>query len=250
MRFRQLLPEIADVEVEDLLAALELGAAAPADRPYTVANFIASADGRATFGGRSGPLGDEGDHAMFHGLRELADAVLAGTVTLGTERYGRVLGKPERRRRRAQRGASPEPLACMVTRSGSIPLDIPLFAEPEARVVVFAPAEIDVSACAAQVDVVTLDPAELTLTTALRRLRADYDIRALLCEGGPTLFGALLHEGIADELFLTLAPKLVGGGRGPTISSGPELPEPGPAQLKWLLERQGSLYLRYALAPD
>ena len=49
---------------------------------------------------------------------------------------------------------------------------------------------------------------------------------SLLCEGGPTLFGSLLGEGLVDELFLTLAPKLTGGGRGPTISSGTELSEP------------------------
>ena len=40
---------------------------------------------------------------------------------------------------------SPEPIACMVTRSGDVPIDIPLFAEPEARVVIFTPAEIDTS---------------------------------------------------------------------------------------------------------
>ena len=56
-------------------------------------NFISSADGRATFHGRSGQLGDDGDRAMFHGLREHVDAVLAGTRTIATESYGRILGK-------------------------------------------------------------------------------------------------------------------------------------------------------------
>ncbi|PZS14748.1 MAG: pyrimidine reductase family protein [Solirubrobacterales bacterium] len=247
MEFNRLLPEPGTVELEGLLASVELGPSAPADRPYTIVNFVASADGRATLGGRSGPLGDDGDHALFHGLRERVDAVLAGTVTLRTERYGRIL-KPERRRRRVQRAVAPEPLTCMVTRSGEIPLEIPLFAEPEAKVVVFSPVAIDVSGARAEVVVVQLDPAELTLTTALARLRCDHGVRVLLCEGGPTLFGALLAEHLVDELFLTIVPKLAGGGRGPTIASGPELAEPQGLRLTWLLERGGSLYLRSALS--
>jgi riboflavin-specific deaminase-like protein len=248
MEFRQLLPEPASVDVDVLLASLAPGKRAPADRPYTVVNFVTSADGRATFGGRSGPLGDDGDRAMFHGLREQFDAVISGTGTLRTERYGRILGKPERRERRTARGLSAEPLACVVTRSGEVPTDIPLFAEPEARIVVFTPTEILEADWGAQVEVIRIDPGELTLTTVLRKLRSEHGIRSLLCEGGPTLFGALLQEGVVDELFLTVAPKLAGGGPGPAITTGPELPEPKLLELRWLLERKDSLYLRYAIA--
>jgi riboflavin-specific deaminase-like protein len=247
MEFRRLLPEPGRVELQPLLESLNLAALAPADRPYTVVNFVASVDGRATLRTRSGALGDDGDRAMFHGLREQADAVLTGTGTLRTERYGRILGREERRRRRVERGIPAEPLACIVSRSGDVPTDIPLFAEPEARVVVFVPTEIDTSACAAHIDVVQIDVGELTQTTVLRRLHADYGVRALLCEGGPTLFGALLHEGVVDELFLTLAPKLAGGGVGPTITSGPELADPRVLSIVWLLERAESLYLRYTV---
>jgi 5-amino-6-(5-phosphoribosylamino)uracil reductase len=245
MELQRLLPEPGLVHLEELLRTLSLADRAPADRPYTIANFVASVDGRATFQGRSGQLGDEGDRAMFHGLRAQVDAVLAGTTTLRIERYRRLIKEPDQRRRRAERGLLPEPLACVVTRSGDVPTDIPLFSEPEARVVVFTPAPLETGSCQAQVDIVRLDPGELTLTTVLRRLRSDDGIRTLLCEGGPTLFGGLLREGLVDELFLTLAPKLVGGGSGPTISSGPELSELAKLALIWALERNGSLYLRY-----
>lgn len=247
MEFRQLLPESENVALDALLASLSFSIRISPDRPYTLVNFVSSADGRAAFGGRSGKLGDDGDRAMFHGLREQVDAVLVGTGTLRAERYGRILGKSERRQRRLERDLPPEPIACVVTRTGDLPTDIPLFSEPEARIVIFSPVEIDLSRCAAQVAVVLLDRGELTMTTALRRLRSEYGVRTLLCEGGPTVFGALLAEDVADELFLTLAPKLAGGGRGPTISSGPELPEPRSLRLRWLLERAGSLYARYAI---
>ena len=113
---------------------------------------------------------------------------------------------------------------------------------------IFSSAEVDCGGCAAQVELVRLDPGELTQTTILRRLRGDYGVGVLLCEGGPTLFGALLQEAVVDELFITLAPKLAGGGRGTTISAGPELTEPRALAIEWLLERNGSLYVRYSVS--
>lgn len=247
MELRQLLPEPATVDVGELVGGALARVQPAEDKPYVLVNFVASADGHATVNGRSGGLGDEGDHAIFHTLREHVDAILAGTGTLHAERYGRMLGKTERRERRVARGQSPEPLAVVVTRSGEIPDDIPLFDEPEARIAVFAPPGTDLSHKRAQVTVVALDPGELTLTTAMRLLRTDFGIGTLLCEGGPTLFGSLLHEELVDEMFLTVAPKLVGGGHGPAVTSGAALPEPRPVRPLWLLEHHGSLYLRYAV---
>jgi 5-amino-6-(5-phosphoribosylamino)uracil reductase len=244
--YRQLLPGPAEVDAESLLAGLEAEAEAPADRPYTLVNFVATVDGNATFRGRSGGIGDEGDRAMFHALRERVDAILAGTGTLRTERYGRMLGKAERRRRRLEAGRAAEPLACLITRSGELPLDIPLFAEPEARVVVFAPGRLDLQGVGAQVSLEVYDPgAERPLAQIMRSLRREHGVRTLLCEGGPAMFSSLLHEGLVDELFLTVAPKLAGGSTDPSITAGPPLPEPVQMQIAWLLERAGSLYLRY-----
>jgi riboflavin-specific deaminase-like protein len=243
----QLLPKPAIVDVLELLATVDPGTAAPSDRPYTLANFIASADGYATVDGRSGPLSDDGDRAIFHGLREQVDAVMAGTGTIRAENYGRILRKRERRERRLQRGLVEEPLACVVTRSGDVPIAAPLFSAPEARVVIFTANQVDVTRCAAEIDVVLLDPEQMTLTAVMRQLRTDYGVRLLLCEGGPTLFGGLLRERLVDDLFLTIAPKLVGGGSGPTINGGPASRKPQQLELAWLLERHGYLYHRYRL---
>ncbi len=247
MEFRQLLAEPATIELGALLDTLQLRDRALLERPYTLANFVSSVDGRATFQGRSGRLGDDGDRAVFHGLREHVDAILAGTTTMRIENYGRLIRDPERRARRVARGLEPEPLACIVSRSGDVPTGIPLFADPDSRIVVFTATSIDVNRCAAQVEVIRLDPGKDMLATAMRLLRTTHGMRSLLCEGGPTLFGALVRENLVDELFLTLAPKLVGGGDGPTITHGPELPELQQLSPVWALERSGALFLRYAL---
>jgi riboflavin-specific deaminase-like protein len=248
--FRRLLPEPAQGSAEELLASLRDHLSSRGDRPYTLVNFAASADGRIAFGGRSAPLGDEGDRALFHALRARADAVLAGTGTLRAERYGRMIPNEQTRAHRRAIGLAEEPLVCVISQSGThLPLDIPLFAEPSARVVLFTPSEPDLESVSAQVTVTRTDPDRTDpLRFAMSGLASQHGVRLLLCEGGPTLFASMLREGLVDELFLTIAPKLAGGDSGPSVTSGPPLAELSPLRVVWLLERQDSLYLRYMLA--
>jgi riboflavin biosynthesis pyrimidine reductase len=81
------------------------------------------------------------------------------------------------------------------------------------------------------------------LPALLRSLREE-GVEALLCEGGPTLHGSLQAAGLVDELFLTIAPKLSGGGVPPRILEG-ELDDVVPLELVWLLEDEGELFARY-----
>jgi riboflavin biosynthesis pyrimidine reductase len=80
------------------------------------------------------------------------------------------------------------------------------------------------------------------LPALLHELRAE-GVRALLCEGGPTLHGSLQAQGLVDELFLTIAPKLAGD-EAPRILEGP-LPAVAELELAWLLEAGGELFARY-----
>jgi riboflavin biosynthesis pyrimidine reductase len=81
------------------------------------------------------------------------------------------------------------------------------------------------------------------LPALLRNLREE-GVRALLCEGGPTLHGALQAECLVDEHDRTNAPKLSGGGVPPRILEG-ELDDVVPLELAWLLEQDGELFARY-----
>lgn len=247
VEFRRLYPAPGSVDIQAHINGLALGRLAPADRPFTVANFVSSLDGRASLHGRSGGLGDDGDKAIFRALRRASDAVLVGTGTLRTESYGRLVADATARRARVQRGLTPEPLAVTVTRSGRLPLGIPLFAQPEARVVVFSAAAVDLSGVAAQIELVRTEPGRLTFAAALAHLRREHGVGLTLCEGGPRVLGALLRERVLDQLCLTLAGKLAGGGEEPAITAGPELTEPVPATPAEVLERAGTLFLRYAI---
>jgi len=247
MELTRLYPQTERVMIEEHILGLRLGERAPAGRALTVGNFVSSLDGRASLQGRSGGLGDDADKAVFRALRRASDAVLVGTGTLGAENYGRIVADPGARRAREARGVAAEPLAVTLTRSGHLPLQIPLFAEPDARVIVFSAAEVDLGDARAQVEVVRLDPDQLNFTAALAHLRREHGVRLALCEGGPAVLGALLRESVLDQLCLSLAAKLAGGGYAPAITRGPELPEPADAGLEEVLERDGTLFLRYRL---
>ena len=247
MELNRLYPESGKVMIEEHILGLGLAEQAPAGRPLTVANFVSSLDGRATVQGRSGGLGDDGDKAVFRALRRASDAVLVGTGTLDAENYGRIVADPDARRARVARGVAAEPVAVTLTRSGRLPLQIPLFADREARVIVFSGTAVELGDTRAEVEVVRLDQDALCFAAALAHLRRELGMRLVLCEGGPRLLAALLREQVLDQLCLSLAGKLIGGGSAPAITSGPKLPEPAPAGLEEVLERNGTLFLRYRL---
>lgn len=228
-----------------VMSGLGLRDLAPPRRPYVVVNFVASADGKATFEGRSGKLGGDADSALFHRLRTQADAVLVGSGTLRAERYGRIVRDPELRAAREAEGLAPDPLACVVSRSLSLPVDIPLFQDPEQRTIVFTSSDERLEGAGPGVTVERVRAGELTMTSALEVLHDRHGVRSVLCEGGPTLFGALLGEELVDELFLSLAPRIAGGGEAPTIVEGMPLAELLELELVWVLEAEGELFIRY-----
>lgn len=247
MEFQPAIPPGPPAPPEAFYTGLDLGVRASAERPYIVANFIASADGKATAEGRTAPLGSPGDRAAFHLLRTEVDAVLAGTRTMFIENYGPLAKNADLTDRRVRAGRAPQPLGVVISRSGTIPFDIPLFADAASHVAVYAPAGTDIPETAAEVTVHELPEGDEGLAQIMRALRTDHGVRSLLCEGGPSLFSALLLDGLVDELFLTMAPKLVGGD-GMTITTGRPLDELAGLRLVQALEQDGTLFLRYASA--
>src|SRR5262249_59348694 len=113
-------------------------------------NMISTADGRASIGGRTRTIGGPADRELFHGLRAVVDAVMVGAGTLRAERYGRIIRDHRRRRLRREQGLTEEPLACVVSDSLALSPEIPLLAEPSARVVILTSSEASVGDCAAE----------------------------------------------------------------------------------------------------
>jgi len=208
--------------------------------------MVTTADGRASLGGRTQGISSETDRDLFHALRTQVDPGMVGAGTIGLERYGPLARRPEVRRRRAERGLAEVPLACTCSRSMELPVDAPLFADPESRIVVLTNSDREPPPCAAQL-VVERIPGEPDLAIGAERLRSKYGVRAMVHEGGPTLLAAMLAPGLVDELFLTVSPLLVGGGE-PSVVEGTAFELPLGMELRSLLRHESFLFLRYTLS--
>lgn len=246
MLFRRLLPDAGTVTAAEAAQAVTPAEHVPEDRPYVVVNMVATADGRATVAGRAGPIGNQADRELFHQLRTRTDAVMAGAGTVRVEHYRRLVRDPALRAQRERDGLRADPLAVIVSGRLDLPLeDVPLLTEPESTVAIATASADEIEGAAARVHYLLATGPRVDLRAVLGELSSRFGVRSVLCEGGPTLNSALLADGLVDELFLALAPKLAGGPAPLTIIQGASLTEPVAMDLVWLLESDGHLFLRY-----
>ncbi len=238
---RRLAPDPGPTSVAEQLGAYRPWDDPPADRPRLALNFAGTLDGRASIDGRSGKIGSDTDTEMLVGLRQRFDAVMIGAGTMRVERYGRVISDPAKREAREALGLPGDPLMVLVG-GLDLPWDAGLFTDGGGEVVIFTSDEGDPPPTATPLQVVREAEGRVDLTKALHRLREEREVRAVLCEGGPRIHSQLWAAGLADELFLTIAPKLVGAG--PSILEG-ALPDVETLELHWLLQEGSELFARY-----
>jgi riboflavin-specific deaminase-like protein len=240
---RRLIPDPGPTSVDEQLNGYRPWEEPGADRPLVATNFVATVDGRATIDGRSGPIGSDVDTTMLARLRTRFDALMIGAGTMRVERYGRAVASESQRDRREQMGLSPDPLMVIVSGRLDLPWDAPLFSAGGGRVLIFTASEVEPPETETSVSVVRHE-GQVDLAAALRHLREEHGVRALLSEGGPHLHSQLWADGLVDELFLTTAPRMTGA-EAPRILEGEALPETTDLELVWLLESEGELFARY-----
>jgi riboflavin biosynthesis pyrimidine reductase len=217
------------------------------DRPVLRMNFVSSADGAVEVAGYSEGLQTPPDNRLFGILRMLADAVLVGAGTLRHEAYKALTLDAKRRDWRAAHGLAPYPRLVIVSRSLDLDPASAVFAGAPVRPVVVTHGAADDErrdALDDVADVLVHGVDRVDLRAALAELRETYELRHILCEGGPHLFGSLLAADIVDELCLTLAPILAGPGAGRIIGGPPS----APAKFRLLsaIQADDTLLLRYA----
>lgn len=219
-------------------------------RPRVIANFAITTDGKVSTRARTPSLFTSArDKKRLLEIRAMTDAVIVGRGTLVADTMSLRLGSPHLRRERIAAGLPPEPLRVVVTNSGRLSSSAKIFTAGGAPVVIFTGSRgAGLGKKLPPFTTVHVHPsAEVNLPRMLRTLREEYNVRTLLCEGGPTLFRSLLEAGVVDELYLTVAPVLFGGAKAPTLTGMPGdfLPSP----IRWRLEsceiHAGEAYLHY-----
>jgi riboflavin biosynthesis pyrimidine reductase len=213
------------------------------------ANLITTLDGGAAIDGTTGRLGGSGDRALFRLLRELADVILVGAGTVRIESYAGARPSVAQRQSRQMRGQSEVPQLAIVTKSGRLNHDMPVFTRTEVPPLVLTCAAATEQAgrrLADLADVVDCsgdDPTRVDEAAVLATL-ADRGLHRVLTEGGPMLLGSFVERNLLDELCLTIAPSLVGG-QARRIATGQGQVLTGMRCLHILTDEAGYLYTRY-----
>lgn len=209
---RRLLPTAGPVDPVDAYAGLD-----PPAR-WVALGMVGSLDGAVAVDGRSAGLGSTGDRAGFRALRSLADVIVVGLGTAIAERY-RPAWPARHVEARAERGQAPLAQLAIVTGSGMVPPDLPALGDADRPPLVLttaAGARVARKRVGDRVEVVQLGAAgeELVDPSVLVEALGARGLGRIVCEGGPTLNHAMVAAGVVDELFVTIAPSLVGGGPG------------------------------------
>lgn len=193
-------------------------------RPYTAIQMVMTVDGAI-----KGPTDDywpislEADQRTFRRFRLHFDAVLHGARTLGM-RIDRYMWSVELQRERLKRGLHQPPLFIVVSNSGQIDPNDPVFQRrsyPIAPLVVVAKTT-DVAASLSEVaEIVRIGDERIDLEGLMRYLAAERGVRRLVCEGGAILNYHMLAAGLVDEFFITVTPSIIGEPRPRTAVEGP-----------------------------
>ncbi len=178
-------------------------------------NFVSTLDGAAyDESGKSGSLGGEVDTRVFALLRSLADVIIVGAGTARTEGYEPVGCDEVDADLRSRLGMAPVPPIAVVSRRLDIPDAL------HGQLLITTTDAPGLEALRDEMDVLAFGEGVIEWTAVLAEL-ASRGLTRVLCEGGPTLHGALVAQDLVDDLCLTIAPVLAAGAA-PRIAHGPE----------------------------
>jgi riboflavin biosynthesis pyrimidine reductase len=234
------------------------------DEPCLYANFVSTLDGVVAIPTAPNSsdfiAGDsDADRFVMGLLRAFADVVLIGAGVLRASPRG--TWRPEKiyppatddyAELRHGLGIPEAPEIAVVTGSGSIDPDHPLFATGALVLTSAMGADRLEGRLPSASSIVALGAATTIAPEVVVDALHERGHRRILCEAGPHTFGALLGAGVVDELFLTMSP-LLGGDAGPgsrlRLVEGADLAASEARPRIVSLRRHGShLFHRYQLS--
>jgi riboflavin-specific deaminase-like protein len=234
-------PPARKAEGDGIYGDLMLPLPASSSRPYVVINMVASVDGRSSRSGKASGIGGEADRRAMRELRSRVDAVMVGAGTLRAEKLDLGLDDP----------AAEQPLALILCGRGSLPLAERLVESPQEILLVMSDDSTGprgaVPARARILRAPSSAPGRVDLRALLRALRSEHAVNRLLVEGGPVVNRTLIDEGLVDELFVTVAPKLLSGEESSIVAGRAATNEPEDLALLSVHASGDELFLRYSL---
>ncbi len=194
--------------------------------PFVFVNVAITADGKIAPANRHFiPFSSKLDQTHLLELRTKADAVMSGARTIDLTGVTLGTGGAKYRRMRLKNGLAEQPIRVVPTGRGSLDPNADIFKRGSGPLIILTTERISKQRLkqfrelADEVKICGKD--KLDFVFAFRWLCGKWNVQRLLCEGGGEINAALFEADLVDELYLTISPATILGGRiAPTLSDG------------------------------
>ena len=193
-----------------------------AKKPYFYANFVATLDGKVqVLKDTEGywPLGSKLDYETLIELRTYADCLIHGKTTALGHPTLRSLSKDSFQQLRKANGQTDPFVYIAVANHPTDELAPKLTSDNDnvTTIIVTSEQAVVSDTLSKATEVVRLGKSSVDLSL-LPDFLSKRGLKTILVEGGPTLMGSFFEKGLIDEVFLTIAPKVIGDEEGHTLT--------------------------------
>jgi riboflavin-specific deaminase-like protein len=220
-------------------------------RPRVLVNFAMTADGKVSTAAHApANFTSKHDKRRLLEIRSHGDALLVGRNTVQTDNMSMGLPDEDLRIARLERGQSEYPLRVVISNSGDLSIHLNIFNYSFSPIVIYSTTRMNGAnqeALKSRAELHLSEGDSVHLPDVLSDLYRRYGIRTLVCEGGPRLARGLAEIDAIDEVFLTVAPFLVGGADAPGLlgRTGPFLSSSRFYRLESMKVVSAECYLHY-----
>ncbi|GAA3989596.1 hypothetical protein GCM10022247_05260 [Allokutzneria multivorans] len=203
------------IEIDDLVGREEWHTAHQQGRPFVVYKFAATLDGRiAAEDGTSQWITSAASRAEVHLLRAGCHATVVGSGTQQADDPNlAVRGNDDPRLDLSMVAVERQPLRVIVDTHARTPADAKVLNNAAPTLIAVAE-DADTAHLAGRAEIVRLPRAERGLDVrALLSALYEREVRAIFLEGGPTLAGSFVKQGLVDRVITYIAPAMLGAGK-------------------------------------
>ncbi len=189
-------------------------------KPFVILKGALTLDGWiATKTGNSRWITNEKSRKFVHSLRKKVDAIMVGVETIIADNP---LLSPY-----LTGNSAPDPVRVIADTNLRVPLESRVFNSGTSALTIIASGSNvsrtkrkRVEGLGARVINCQMRDGRIDLADLLDKL-AEMSIGSVLVEGGGTIFGSIIREGLVDKFYIFLAPKILGGNNGIPFTRGP-----------------------------
>ncbi|HDI72591.1 MAG TPA: 2,5-diamino-6-(ribosylamino)-4(3H)-pyrimidinone 5'-phosphate reductase [Candidatus Altiarchaeales archaeon] len=192
-------------------------------KPFIFINSAMSLDGKiSTSEKRQVKISNEKDMERVDRLRAESDAILVGSNTVAIDDPKLTVKSERLRKERVKKGLPENPLKVMVGSIKEIKFDSDFLDYGNAEKIIFTTEKEDsekILRLMEKARVFVLGKKRVDLKKMVSIL-SDLGVKRIMVEGGGTLNFEMLKEGLVDEIYVAIAPKIFGGRNVPTLANG------------------------------